>query len=198
MQLVRCLAPLTSASASCTGTSGALADGITIIFHNDPRGPYAPTCPIYRGGCNGFNCNRACANSVTNSLYLYSPKTWTGASSNYLTTGAFLSGSTPSSTNAGNVITSMPVINDGDVLTWNVNYTLTTGVLSWSVARTAGLIASQAWTQTVGDIRPVLGGSSAWIGFSGATGGSWAAHQATNVKAFPICNGRKPGADETR
>lgn len=64
------------------------ADGITIIFHNDPRGPYAPTCPIFRGGCNGFNCNRACANSVTNSMYLYAPKTWNNnQASNYLTTG---------------------------------------------------------------------------------------------------------------
>lgn len=171
--------------------SGAPADGILLNIHNDPRGTFAPTCPIGRGGCNGFNCNRACGNAVNRNMYLYAPKTWNNnLATNYLSTGAFLAGSNPSSTNAGNVITSIPALNDGDVLTWNVNYTLATGVLAWSVSRTAGLAGTQSWTQTIGDLRPILGASTGWLGFSGSTGGSWAAHQVNNVRIFPQCSNR--------
>jgi hypothetical protein len=49
---------------------GAPADGITMILHNDPRGPFAPTCPLTVGACSGFTCSRSCSNFVNNAAFI--------------------------------------------------------------------------------------------------------------------------------
>lgn len=172
--------------------SGNPADGIALVLHNDPRGVYAPTCPTNHASCSGYNCNRACANTVTNAVYLYAPKTWNnGLTANYLSTGAFLSGSTPSSLTAGLTLTTMPNLANGDVISTLVTYELATGLLSWTMTRTTGLTATESFSQYVGDLRGVLGGSQAWLGFSAATGGWFAGHSVSNVQVFPRCNARE-------
>lgn len=171
---------------------GPPADAITLLLHNDPRGVYAPICPISRTSCNGYICNRACASAVSNAVYLYAPKTWNnGLTSNYLTTGAFVAGSTPSSLSAGSTLTAMPTLSDGDVIRTNVTYELATGLLSWTMTRTSGTFATQSFSQNVGDLRGVLGGSQVWVGFSAATGGSFAGHSISNVLVSPRCRVRK-------
>ena len=169
----------------------SIADGITFAIHNDPRGAAAPTCPLRPNACSGFTCSISCANTFSNGMYLFAPKTYTGQSSNYLTTGAFLSGSAIATVSAGNYITSMPSISNGDVISWSVNYTLASGTLSWSASRTAGAPGTQSWTQTIGDLRPVLKSSNGWLGFTAATGGLYVGHQIGNVRVSPQCSVRE-------
>ena len=171
--------------------SGTPADGVALVLHADPRGVYAPTCPPSAA----FTGSKVCANTVNNSAYLFAPKTYNaGLSSLYLSTGAFLfNGPAQTGGSAGNVISAMPALAAGDVITTNVTYSLATGYLNWTMTRTIGSAGSQSFSQAVGDLRFALGGSQAWLGFTAATGGSFAGHSVSNVRIYPWCNNRERG-----
>lgn len=169
--------------------SGTPADGVALVLHNDPRGVHAPTCPF----SSAYQGSMVCANSFNNSMILYIPKDYNnGATTNYMSTGAFLfGGAAQTGGSAGFIVNAMPTLASGDVITANVTYVLATGLLSWTMTRTVGAYASQTFNQTVGDLRNVLGGSRAWLGFSAATGGSFAGHSVSNVIVYPYCANRK-------
>ena len=125
-------------------------------------------------------------------MYLYAPKSWNNdLTSNYLSTGAFLAGSTPNPLTAGNTITSMPTLSTGDVIATNVSYSTASGALVWTMTRTVGSFASQTFSQVIGDLRSTLGGSKAWLGFTAATGDKFAGHMVSNVRMYPRCNNRE-------
>jgi hypothetical protein len=169
--------------------SGTPADGVALVLHNDARGVFAPTCPP----SGTFRGSNVCANAVNNSVYVYAPKTYNGgATSNYLSTGAFLFGSAPSGGSAGNVVTSAPTVASGDVIQTFLNYSLASGALTWTMTRTVGAAATQSFSQTIGDLRSSVG-SFAYFGFASATGGSFAGHSVSNVQIFPAssCNNRE-------
>jgi len=137
------------------------ADGAAFCLQNDPRGPSALGGG---GGALGVGPNSAVSPSFELELNLY---TGNGEKVGYL---IGTNGLTGSSGGNGNYLAPGAVqINSGDPIGITVNYAnpLMTLTFTDAVART-----SFTTNMNVGDLTQLLGTNTAYIGFTGADGGS--------------------------
>ena len=147
-----------TATFNYTATAGA--DGTTLILQNDPRGVNALGDA---GGSFGYGGAAAITPSVAVQLNIY------GASY----TGLGIDGSL----SAFNLV---PVnLSDGDAIAVTVSYDPTAHAVSeMLVDSTAGTNYSMTYTGI--DLASLLGGNTAYVGFSGGTGGVASTQQVSN------------------
>jgi autotransporter-associated beta strand protein len=162
-------ASFTYAPNSGTGT----ADGIVFMLQNDPRGLNA-----LGGNGGGFgyannNGGTPIANSAAIDFNLYNNVNQTAYDS-----GGVLS----AATSIGGGIS----LHNGDPINVIVTYNAQTQVMAWSMTDASNPSLSFSTSQGGVNLQTVLSGTSAYIGFSGATGGAVSTQTISNFTYTPF------------
>jgi hypothetical protein len=147
--------------------SATRADGVTFALQNDPSGAQSVGGAGNQLGYGGINP------SVAFELDIYTGDAG-GTGINWATNG--LTAGTGGAPNGG---TSPVNINSGDPIGVALYYSYDTGQLGVKLVDTAAS-ATFVTNYEVGNIPALLGGDFAYIGFTGATGGSDAVQQISN------------------
>ncbi len=158
-------ASFTYAPNSGTGT----ADGIAFMLQNDPRGTSALGGG---GGALGYAGGTPIANSAAIDLKLYSNVNQTAYDSG---------GSLSAQTSIGGGIS----LHNGDPINVMVTYNAQTQVLAWSMTDASNASLKFSTSQGGVNLQTVLGGTNAYIGFSGATGGAVSTQTISNFTYTP-------------
>lgn len=147
------------------GTVGT-ADGMVFVFQN-------ASSTVIGGGGGGFYQNLTPDAGIALNMY-----------SNVSQTMYAVNGSTAALTSGVLTNASSSFFHNGDPVTVNVNYNASTDILSWTLVNSAS--PSNVWSVSEAGVNMTsLVGSSAYIGFTGATGGASSTQVVSNFSYSP-------------